>query len=90
MDNEKTTAFNNRLVELPVGHFTGKYRGKKYGVTLRRPAPGIIKLFAEELGGSDIVSFNHYFLSSNGWQLKPCEMNSAKVIDFVLQAEFDF
>ncbi|AVA24310.1 hypothetical protein [Rhizobium sp. NXC24] len=40
-------------------------------------------LFAEELGGRDIVSFNIYRLSGH-LTLKPCEMSSSKVIDFLL------
>ncbi|WP_425375678.1 hypothetical protein [Rhizobium laguerreae] len=44
-------------------------------------------LYGEELSGSDIVSFNFYRLAGPGSLLKPCEMSSAKVIEFVLGFE---
>jgi hypothetical protein len=44
---------------------------------------GCTKLFARELGGSDIVSFNLYRTPADEVHLRPCEMSSAKVIDFV-------
>ncbi|MGO7393658.1 hypothetical protein GR223_37145 [Rhizobium leguminosarum] len=43
--------------------------------------------YGEELSGTDIVSFNPYRLSGPGSMLKPCEMSSAKVIEFVLGFE---
>ncbi|WP_327206232.1 hypothetical protein [Rhizobium beringeri] len=44
-------------------------------------------LYGEELSGTDIVSFNLYRLAAPGSILKPCEMSSAKVIEFVLGFE---
>lgn len=44
-------------------------------------------LYGQELGGTDIVSFSLYRLIGSGPMLKPCEMSSAKVIDFVLGFE---
>jgi hypothetical protein len=41
-------------------------------------------LFAEELGGGNFVSFNLYVLSGGRWLLKPCEMSSSKVLEFVV------
>ncbi|MBY3473606.1 hypothetical protein HFN78_22255 [Rhizobium laguerreae] len=41
-------------------------------------------LYGEELSGTDIVSFNLYRLSGPRSMLKPCEMSSTKVIEFVL------
>jgi hypothetical protein len=49
----------------------------------RSPDRGWTKLFARELGGSDIVSFNLYRTPAGKVHLRPCEMSSAKVIDFV-------
>ena len=46
----------------------------------------IIKIYAQELKGTDIVSGN-YFTSIKGGLLKPCEMSDKKVIDFVLNLE---
>ena len=43
----------------------------------------LTKLVAEELGGPDYISLNHYALRS-GARLKPCEMPEAKVRAFVL------
>jgi hypothetical protein len=45
----------------------------------------LLKIYAEELGGNDIVSGN-YYLTMKGGMLKPCEMSDKKVIDFVLHA----
>lgn len=44
-------------------------------------------LYGEELGGTDIVSFNFYRLIRSGPMLKPCEMSSATVVEFVLGFE---
>jgi hypothetical protein len=46
-----------------------------------------IKLYAEELGGTDLVRFNLYRLSDDQARLKPCEMPEEKVVDFVLGYE---
>jgi hypothetical protein len=43
----------------------------------------LIKIYAEELGGNDIVSGNYYPTLKDG-MLKPCEMSDEKVIDFVI------
>ena len=54
------------------------------GVTIDRSTDlGWTKLFARELGGRDIVSFNLYRTPAGKVHLRPCEMSSAKVIDFV-------
>ncbi len=39
-------------------------------------------VYAEELGGRDIVSANLY-VTGAGAQLKACEMPAAKVVDFL-------
>ncbi|WP_312857976.1 hypothetical protein [Rhizobium laguerreae] len=44
-------------------------------------------LYGEELSGTDIVSFNLYRLAGPRLILKPCELSSAKVIEFVLGFE---
>ncbi|TCU13889.1 hypothetical protein EV131_12426 [Rhizobium laguerreae] len=59
-----------------------------WGVTVQRSEDGKRTwLYGEELSGTDIVSFNLYRLGSPGSILKPCEMSSAKVIEFVLGFE---
>jgi len=47
-----------------------------------------ISLFAEDLSGTDIVSFNFYRLSE-GDALRPCEMSSEKVMAFVAGYRFE-
>ncbi|MEM6576854.1 MAG: hypothetical protein AAF678_00045 [Pseudomonadota bacterium] len=76
------TAFLNAFDALPQGAFYGQAFGRRYSV-VRRVAGARQSLVAEELGGSDYISFNLYRLSS-GPRLKPCEMPSTKVIDFTL------
>ena len=77
----------DRLERFPDGTSFGRFRGRRYRVHVSRPLERIVKLYAEELGGNDVVSFNLYALQDAGETLKPCEMSSAKVIQFVL--EFD-
>ncbi len=77
--------FQGALLRLPTGYFRGELDGRSWGVTLRRSDNGRrIWLFAEELAGNDIVSFNLYQIGQMRPLLKPCEMSSSKVIDFVL------
>ena len=76
------SAFLDGLRKLPNGFARGSYCGSAYGVTIDR-STGCTKLFARELGGRDIVSFNLYRTPAGEVHLRPCEMSSAKVIDFV-------
>lgn len=70
---------------LPDGHMRGEFKGRRWGVTVRRsPDDRRLWLYGEELGGKDIVSFNLFVGSGDRRLLKPCEMSSTKVIDFVL------
>ena len=78
-------AFLAVLERLPRGYSEGHYDGRRYGVTHLHEAGGQrVKLFAEELGGNDVVSFNLYRLADGSPRLKPCEMSAEKVVDFVL------
>ena len=77
-------AFEAALSKLATGFSTGRYLGLRYGVTVVRSADARrISVFARELGGSDIVSFNLYRMKSGEDALRPCEMSSAKVVQFV-------
>lgn len=77
-------AFETALSKLATGFSTGRYRGLRYGVTIARSADARrVSLFARELGGNDIVSFNLYRMQSGKDALRPCEMSSAKVVQFV-------
>jgi hypothetical protein len=81
----KLQAFLNALETLPRGYSQGQYHERRWGVTLTEATGGRrFKLFAEELGGTDVVSFNLYLTGDGGPQLKPCEMPADKVIDFVV------
>ena len=79
--------FKQNLIKLPLGSFfvlyhNSKYLAKKESVSQNK----ILKIYAKELKGNDIVSGN-YFLTIKDGLLKPCEMSDAKVIDFVLNLE---
>ena len=80
------TEFYTKLLMLPNGANDVHYLGKRYllrKVTLLEGR--LLKLYAEELGGNDIISGNYYPTIKRGL-LKPCEMSEKKVIDFVLHA----
>jgi hypothetical protein len=81
------TEFHTRLQTLPNGASYVKYHDKKYLLRKETLLDGkLIKIYAEELGGNDIVSGNYYTTIKEG-TLKPCEMSDTKVIDFVLRVE---
>ena len=76
--------FLDKLSGLPNGYSFGLYKDRRWGMNIERLAgKRHIKLFAEDLGGSDYVSFNLYHLRSGRSLLKPCEMPESKVIAFV-------
>lgn len=76
--------FENTLAEFPIGYSEGDYAGRRYGVTLHRSHDGKrVSLFARQLAGNDVVSFNLYKLKSGISALRPCEMLSDKVVAFV-------
>lgn len=78
-------SFEDALAKLPDGYIDGHFGNRPWGVTAKRSEDGKrIWLYGEELGGTDIVSFNLYRLAGSAPMLKPCEMSSAKVIEFVL------
>ena len=75
---------------LPTGGYGGTYQGRRYRITKTQMAAGRSqKLEAEELGGSDYISFNLYRLATGQALLKPCEMPEEKVVDFVLGVDID-
>jgi len=78
------TQFYNKLKTMPNGAYFVIYNDKKYLLnkeTLLNDK--LIKIYAKEMGGNDIVSGNYYITIKNG-TLKPCEMSEKKVIDFIL------
>jgi len=81
------TEFYRKLIALPEGANDVFYMGKRYLLRKETLLKGkLIKLYAKELGGNDIVSGNYYPTIKKG-TLKPCEMSDAKVIDFVLSLQ---
>nr|WP_104825453.1 hypothetical protein [Rhizobium sp. NXC24] len=76
--------FEAALTCHPDGCVEGNFRGRIWGSTATRSLDGRRTwLFAEGPGGRDIVSFNFYRVSGR-LTLKPCEMSSSKVIDFLM------
>ena len=77
--------FDAAFAKLAEGYSEGAYEGRRFGLIVRRSEDGRRNsLFARELAGTDIVSFNLYRVSSGKTSLKPCEMSAAKVVAFVL------
>jgi peptide-methionine (S)-S-oxide reductase len=72
---------------VPVGWSEVLYAGRRYGLTRTIAAEGrAMTVYAEELGGRDVVSANLY-LTAAGAQLRACEMPDAKVVDFLTRFE---
>jgi len=77
----------NIIDELPIGFSEVIYANKKYGVTKTDFNNGkSVKVFAEELGGNNFISFNFY-VTSNNKTLLPCEMSKEKVMHFLKNLE---
>lgn len=88
MTHKNLPDFLDRFLALSSGYRSVIVDGKRYGLSIEISADGKRrKLYAEELGGNDHVSFNLYLLDGKEPLLKPCEMPAAKVIDFVLSFE---
>jgi len=72
-----------QIKKLPEGYSEGIYNSRKYGLTKTTFNKGkSIKLYGDELGGSDFVSLN-YYITKDKELLKPCEMPEQKVIHFI-------
>lgn len=72
-----------KIQNLPLGYSKVVYNTKKYSVTRTDFNNGkSFKIYAEELGGTDVISLNYYITNSKEL-LKPCEMPELKVIDFL-------
>jgi len=80
------TEFYKKLLALPNGANDVSYKHRRYLLRKETLLEGkLLKVYAEELGGNDVVSGN-YYPTMKGGMLKPCEMSDVKVIDFVLKA----
>ena len=76
------------LEAVPEGWSVATYAGRRYGVTKTPHAGGrSVSLYAEELGGPDVVSANLY-LTGSGEAFRPCEMPAAKVLAFLRGATY--
>lgn len=83
-------AFLAKFDAMPVGGYGATFNGRRYRVTKTQFACARSqKLEAEELGGTDYISFNLYRLASGDSLLKPCEMSVEKVTEFVMVAQVD-
>jgi hypothetical protein len=68
---------------VPVGWTLVEFEGRRYGLTRTDHVGGrSVTVYAEELGGTDVVSANVYRVSS-GDRLNACEMPDAKVLAFL-------
>lgn len=68
---------------MPEGWTAVSYRGRPYGLRRTSRAEGrSVAVYAEELGGADVVSTNVYRTSA-GDVLRPCEMPAAVVLAFL-------
>lgn len=77
--------FEAALAAISSGYSEGAFKGLRYGVTVQKSRDGKrTNLFARELSGGDLVSFNLYRLRSGEGALRPCEMPVEKVVAFVL------
>jgi len=82
------TKFYQKLQSLPNGANDVFYNNRRYLLIKETLLKGkLLKLYAHELGGNDVVSGNYYPSIKTG-TLKPCEMSDEKVIDFVLNLRF--
>jgi len=71
------------IKKFSIGYSEVTFRNKKYGVSRTDYNDGkSIKIYAEELCGTDVISLN-YYITTKTEILKPCEMPKEKVIDFL-------
>ncbi len=71
------------IERIPEGWSAVAYAGRRYGLVRRTRIDGrMVTLWAEELGGRDLISANVYRIHE-GARLKPCEMPERKVLDFL-------
>ena len=74
---------SRKIKAIPLGYSTVLCYGKKYALSRSDFNKGrSIKVYAEELGGKDLISFNFY-ISEKGEKLNPCEMPAEKVMNFL-------
>lgn len=68
---------------IPDGWTRVWFRDRPYGLTKTvRGGGDSVAVYAEELGGRDVVSANAYRVDGR-WHLRPCEMPEQKVLEFL-------
>lgn len=78
-----STLFHQRLLSFDDGAYDVLYEERRYLFRKETHLNGkLIKVYAEELGGTNFISLNYYPSTLNGL-LKPCEMPDEKVIGFI-------
>jgi peptide-methionine (S)-S-oxide reductase len=76
-----------KIQQLPIGYSKTMYEEKTYGITRKDFNKGrSIKVYAEELGGKNYISFNFYSTRTSE-SIKPCEMEIQKIIHFLMNHE---
>ena len=71
------------VARVPEGWTAVSYAGQRWGLTRTTHLDGrSVSVYAEELGGPDVVSANVFRLSGRA-ELRPCEMPAAKVLEFL-------
>jgi hypothetical protein len=80
---ERPSDLASLVSRVPEGWTAVRYDGRRYGLTRTTRAGGAgIAIYAEELGGTDVVSANVYRTSA-AHVLKPCEMPAEAVLAFL-------
>lgn len=75
------------IEQLPPGYCEVRLGRRRYSVTRRDFNQGkSLKVYAEELGETDFISFN-YYITSREELLKPCEMPIQKVLHFLQEMQ---
>ena len=73
----------NSIKKIPEGYSEGIYNYKNYGIAKTVFNNGnSYKVYGEELGGNDYISFNYYITKGKDL-IKPCEMPEQKVVHFL-------
>ena len=75
------------LERFPPGWSVARYAGRRWAVTRTVRVGGRQQsVYAEELGGTAIVSANVYAPRDGEALLRPCEMSAERVLDFLRAA----
>ncbi len=83
MKETHITQLTEHISKIPEGYSEVVYKTRKYSVSKTIFNNGkSLKVYAEELGGTDFISFNYYGTITKN-PLKPCEMPEHKVLDFL-------